>query len=90
MCYTRYAVEPEVAKADAYRMFFERGLGYQRAGHVWNIHTDNSVIGFVDDGQSLNATHNGYVSTNWARLTTELLFAEDKTYTGPRINPPQP
>ena len=59
---------------DFYTMAFKVEDNIFKAGQIWNIRTDRNTINFLLGGDNLDATHNGYVSTNLARLMVELQY----------------
>jgi hypothetical protein len=68
--------------ADYYTMRFRPNASVTKARHIWNLRTDRNTINFLEDGDNLDATHNGYISTNLARLMVEIQFPH--AFTQPR------
>lgn len=70
-CYDR-------SDAPVYQMSFTAEAAFSKAAMVWNIRTDENTINFQGKHaeDKTDATHNGYISTNLARLLTEWLYRD--------------
>lgn len=65
----------DTSDAGLYAMTFNTLPTRINSDLIWNIVTDRNTINFGNEAaDSMNATHNGYVSTNLSRLVIEWLY----------------
>jgi hypothetical protein len=56
-------------------MQFDPRANTKHAKPVWNVLTDVSVIDLTKNPDTVDAHHNGYISTNLTRALIEILYA---------------